>query len=751
MRNVTEIALAPKGSSTSESTSSIHEASSSYFTETDSTIGNSVSLPSLASSFSEFETDVDSESCISEVISSEAVTSAEYSISDEPHDIQLRVKDSVNLTHQRTRPKDKRNDISDSVSNSIQKGFRNPLDTYPRSSLSSSSEFTWSSSLEPTSSEESSEIEITSRRNVSFLPASCSEVMEQPEKKGPVTRRHRIEEKKSAPLFSTPMQVTYTRRSQIDKDSEALAVTSMKTSVSGDISQETIILPSGSSKKSKAFNTAQSYDTTSLSSSRTATSTSSNEPDITTETDSQTRNHSAYEATISPSDISNELRSSLSSPMVSSVHGNSKFGTANRAKWSSFGHTNKNNSHTEDPAEDNKNNSHTEDPAEDNKNNSHTEDPAEDNGENENNSSNTMLLAQESQRSENIRLDGRQKQLSTDNKNQAIRRSITRLSPRSREALDKYLENNNQEQSSVISQSTTSGTEMPTISTVEPITERDVSQFYHLCTISDYEEEESEDETGITPPSSDEDCAKNITPPGVSFSSNFSDEIKEIKCPDLDRSAPECKQWVSTEKLLRDMTCRVKELEMLIDSENDHDIETDLFEELHHYDEKEMITPQEKELDMLINSGSDRDINTDPTDELHLDAKQGSSEDEATLRDLLASPTEGDSVRNTFSDSMDSIKENFLNLIHFQASQARDDGNVRKTLDKETNDKQTAKDNKVHPLNINQKVEENVEDGTPEKQTGPSWNVYDKFPSFWRISDSGSESDEFDHAYYYEG
>ena len=307
-----------------------------------------------------------------------------------------------------------------------------------------------------------------------------------------------------------------------------------------------------------------------------------------------------------------------------------------------------------------------------------------------------MLLAQESQRSENFRHERLQNQFTADSKNKAIRRSITRLSPRSREALDKYLENDNQAQSSIISQPTTSGTGMPTTSAVEPVTERDVSQFYHLCTISDYEEEASDDETGITPSSLDEDYVKNMTPPGVEFlgatndqmilkqqdarfTRDFSDvsenndDIKETKCPETDRrSPPECKQWVSTEKLLRDMTCRVKELERLIDNENYHDMETDLNEELHHYDEKEMVTSSVKELEMLIKSGSDLDINTDLTNELHLDVKQGSSEDEATLQAAFTSQLDGNSVRN----SMHGVKEDFLNLIHIQASQARCDDDI---------------------------------------------------------------------------
>ena len=70
--------------------------------------------------------------------------------------------------------------------------------------------------------------------------------------------------------------------------------------------------------------------------------------------------------------------------------------------------------------------------------------------------------------------------------------------------------------------------------------------------------------------------------------------LKKPSAPQTDRSAPECKQWVSTEKLLRDMTCRVKELERLIDNENYHDMETDLNEELHHYEEKEMVTSSVK-------------------------------------------------------------------------------------------------------------------------------------------------------------
>ena len=75
----------------------------------------------------------------------------------------------------------------------------------------------------------------------------------------------------------------------------------------------------------------------------------------------------------------------------------------------------------------------------------------------------------------------------------------------------------------------------------------------------------------------------------------------------------------------------------------------------------------------------------------------------------------------------------------------------RKTLDKEENEKQSAKDNKVHPLYLNQEVEENVEDDTSIEQTGPRWNIYEKFPSFWHISDDGCEDDTFDHAYPYEG
>ena len=477
---------------------------------------------------------------------------------------------------------------------------------------------------------------------------------------------------------------------------------------------------------------------------------SSGESDTTTGTDPQTWNQSAYESSTSSCDISNQSelsvsRSWSSSPMVSGVHGNSKLGVTEKVKWNSFGRCYSN------------------------KNNCRTEDSEDDNAENENNSSNTMLLAQESQRNENIRLESLQNQFTADSKNRAIRRSITRLSPRSREALDKYLENDNQAQRSIISQSTTSGTGM--LTTSEPVTERDVSQFYHLCTISDYEEEENDDETDITPSSLDEDYVKNITPPGVEFlgatndqmilkqkdarfARNFSDvsenndDIKEIKCPETDRSALECKQWVSTEKLLRDMTCRVKELERLIDNENFHDIETDLNEELHHYDEKEMVTSSVKELEMLINNGSDLDINTDLTNELHLDVKQGSSEEESTLQDVLASQIEGDSVRN----SMDGIKEDSLNLTHIQASQARcHDDIVRKVLDKEENEKQSTKDNKIHPLYINQEVEENIEDDTSIEQTGPRWNIYEKFPSFWHISDDGCEDDTFDHAYAYEG
>ena len=101
---------------------------------------------------------------------------------------------------------------------------------------------------------------------------------------------------------------------------------------------------------------------------------------------------------------------------------------------------------------------------------------------------------------------------------------------------------------------------------------------------------------------------------------------------------------------------------------------------------------------------------------------------------------------------MDDIKEDFLNLIHIQASQARcDDNIVRKTLDKEHDENQSAKDNKVHPLYLNQEIEENVEDDISIEQAGPRWNIYEKFPSFWHISDDGCEDDTFDHAYAYEG
>ena len=283
--NGTEIALTSKGfsvsevpfteTSVSESASSVHTTSSSYFTESDSTIGNSVSLPSLASSFSELETYVDSGSSVSEAISSERATSAEDSISDEHHDIQLQVKDSVNLAHQRIGPRIRRNDILNSTSNAIQRGFRNAIDTNSsKSSLSSNLEYTRGSVSETASSEESSstEIGIISRRTVSFLPASCSEVLRQPEKKDPVTRRHRIKEKKSAPLFSTPMQVAYNKRSDIiNKDFGPLDVTPLRktlttASLSGDSSQVTTILPSDSSLKSKSFSSVQSSEATSLSS-----------------------------------------------------------------------------------------------------------------------------------------------------------------------------------------------------------------------------------------------------------------------------------------------------------------------------------------------------------------------------------------------------------------------------------------------------------------------------------------------------
>ena len=172
--------------SVSESASSVHTTSSSYFMESDSTIGNSVSLPSLVSSFSELETYEDSGSCVSEAISSGRTTSAEDSISDEHHDIQLQVKDSVNLAHQRIGPRIRRNDILNSTSNAIQRGFGNAIDTNSsKSSLSSNSEYTRGSVSKTASSEESSstEIGITSRRTVSFLPASCSEVLRQPRRK----------------------------------------------------------------------------------------------------------------------------------------------------------------------------------------------------------------------------------------------------------------------------------------------------------------------------------------------------------------------------------------------------------------------------------------------------------------------------------------------------------------------------------------------------------------------------------------
>ena len=287
MGNGTEIALTSKGSSISEvpfietsiseSASSLHTTSSSYFTESDSTIGNSVSLPSLASSFSELETNVVSGSCVSEAISSERTTSAEDSLSDEPHGIQLQVKDSVNLAHQRIGPRTRRNDILNSTSNAIQRGFGNAVDTNSsKSSLSSNSEYIIGSVSQTANSEESfsTEIGITSRRTVSFLPASCSEVLRQPEKKDPVTRRHKIKEKKSAPLFSTPMQVAYNKRSErINKDFGPLDVTPLRKTLttallSGDSSQVTTILPSDSSLKSKSFSSVESSEATSLSSRR---------------------------------------------------------------------------------------------------------------------------------------------------------------------------------------------------------------------------------------------------------------------------------------------------------------------------------------------------------------------------------------------------------------------------------------------------------------------------------------------------
>ena len=375
------------------------------------------------------------------------------------------------------------------------------------------------------------------------------------------------------------MQVGYNKRpDRINKDFGPLDVTPLRktlttASLSGDSSQVTMILPSDSSLKSKSFGSVESSEAPSLSSRsptgfmsspsevtrrqceessssssgfrslglsissgssgiltsasdninegspyRTATSASSSvkswmnlldssgESDATTGTDPQTWNQSAYESSTSSCDISNQSelsvsRSSSSSPIVSGVHGNSKLGVTEKVKWSSFGRCYSN------------------------KNNSHTKDPEDDNAENENNSSNTKLLAQESQRNENIRLESLQNQFTADIKNKAIRRSITRLSPRSREALDKYLENDNQAQSSIISKSTTSGTGMLTTSAVESVTERDVSQFYHLCTISDYEEEENDDETGITPSSLDEDYVKNITPPVVEFLGATNDQM----------------------------------------------------------------------------------------------------------------------------------------------------------------------------------------------------------------------------------
>ena len=612
--------------SASESTSSILTTTSSFFTESDSTIGDSVSLPTLASSsVSHVETDdTDYGLHASDLTPSETDSySTENGLSDEPQNFTLQTKDSLCLARNRNQMK-----IGQTHFNT--------------------------SSIEMESEGNScADVQVPSLGGaVSFLPASRSEVMRYlPENRSPTSRSYRLKEKKSAPLFSTPLQValssnskdrkdedseqmkvvdlrkTLTKMSLLEDDSHSVSTRSARMSSATGFSDASFTTSVGSAGFTSSSSTSSGKSGSSLCEESTSgssgfqsisSSTSNTGSEISTGTGSATGNlntwtsarsgdktcrrrnvtststsQTSWMSLLDPSTTESDLtsasgsetepqstlresyipnqsrsRSSLSPTMVPRLTEKSpKLWTRDQVEGDSddeslYSNININNNCKYS------------------------------NLENANNSSNAKPLEGRSEGIESINLDSLRNQLTGDDKNKAIRRSITRLSPRAREAVDRCLENDNSAWSPVFSHSDTSGTgSLISPSVVEPPTERDTSQFYHLCTISDHEDDD-EASFSASPSSFTELDAKDVARDefihdtdaqavlihgGPCITRKSSEETKAFKISETNTSGPECKLRTSTEKLLRD----VKRLGMLIDNENSLDLETDINDELY--------------------------------------------------------------------------------------------------------------------------------------------------------------------------
>ena len=766
--------------SASESTSSILTTTSSFFTESDSTIGDSVSLPTLASSsVSHVETDdTDCGLHASDLTPSESDSySTENRLSDEPQNFALQTKDSLCLARNQNQMK-------------IGQTYFNTSSMEMESKGSSYGDF-----------------QVPSLGGaVSFLPASRSEVMRHPpEKRSPTYKKYRLQEKKSAPLFSTPLQValsgnskdrkdedlaqmkvvdlrkTLTKMSLLEDDSHSVSTRSARmssatgfsdasftTSVSSAgfmSSSSTFSGKSGSSLCEESTSGSSGFQSISSSSSNTGseistgtgstgslntwTSTGSGDKtcrrrNVTSTSTSQTSWMTLLDSSTTESDLTS---ASGSETEPQSTLGESYI--PNQSRWRSSmlptmvsTLTKKSQKlwirgQVRDDSDDESLYSNI------NINNN----CKYSNLENANNSSNVKPVEGRSEGIKNINLDSLHNQHTGDDKNKAIRRSITRLSPRAREAVDRYLENDNSALSPVFSHSDTSETRSlisPTV--IEPPTERDTSQFYRLCTISDHEDDDNEASLSASPSSftkhdtsvvgrdefiHDTKAQSVLIHKGSCITRNSLEDKKEFKISETNTSGPECKLRTSTEKLLRD----VKRLGMLIDNENSLYLETDINDEL-YLDSENFIGRRldDNENDNKNNSANSRSI---VTNSFCLSGKSEDFEDGGL--------SEGYSERDSLCNSMDEIKGNFLSLVKIQSHKARCNNGSTGESDGKEDKEQCTKNNQIHPVNpSNQGDPENGADDTPSSAEAPKWNIYDKFPSIFYIRDDASDDDDDD-------
>ena len=680
-------------------------SSSLFNTETDLTIGDSTELPENLWSPTSCEsgelskTHLTSESPFSSYGTLMSTDSSATSCNETYHHL-LKHKDSLTLCH---KSKDYNFDDSETTLNSAAGGITSNI-TEPASGscVSFKSDVNKVSSIGfiPISKEKPS-------TTVTFLVPSQSEVTQpqgKRDKPKPTSYRPRILHKESAPSLTTPIHRTYKYNKHLDRLADVSAESSQRLKTDDTI-VESLPLANVSNQDGKPF---PMFDLQ-LS------------PRVSSEMSSD---WSVRTSTIS-SNLSPWFESSTctdSAEVSANPHGSINRNT-----------TNKNNSNIKDS-------------------NGHKEFAYE----NKNNSGNTRTLliheAIESKDDGGPLPDCSVQSTSEVDRSKIIRRSITELSPRSRETIDKYLETSTTPEATADFPSEISETGTSSVSFTGPLNERDATQFYFLCNISGNDDDDDDDYEDVTPRA----CGGyngqiDLEPTIVKCNDPTANNVKIVECKsDLDTHVEpvvytkkeveaipdsttgsdevEFKPQRTTETLLENIRCSVRELEkLIIESESDLDTESDLNNDLELGEDNETCSSVDDEV-WQVNE----------------DMSNTGQEDDCSVENL--------------SDTFDSVKEKFCSLVQHQTSLVKVEESVSYTVEGTTHDEnekpRTMEEGETNKSSNNgcQNINGNANTETDEQYSLTKWGVYDKFPSLAQFSEERFEDDEtYDYEYAYEG